>query len=143
MSPVTLPRSTVMQAFFSYAYERMQAVVVDRKGLAHFYLAYVTKDTEYLIGVNVGTADDASNYRDAIIPDTLQDMFGYAEQMLPPEYVITGRKSSWGMSASQVTWILVGVLGVSVIAVGVVMFSLNKRKLKNGYIPDTDGEEIE
>ena len=138
-----LDKATFFSPEKKNTYERMQSVVVDRKGLAHFYLAYVTKDTEYLIGVNVGPVDDATDYRDAIIPDTLQDMFSYAEQMLPVEYVITGRKSSWGMNASEVTWILVGVLGASVIAVGVVMFSLNKRKLKNGYIPDTDGEEIE
>lgn len=138
-----LDKATFFSPEKKNTYERMQSVVVDRKGLAHFYLAYVTKDTEYLIGVNVGPVDDATDYRDAIIPDTLQDMFSYAEQMLPVEYVITGRKSSWGMNASQVTWILVGVLGASVIAVGVVMFSLNKRKLKNGYIPDTDGEDIE
>ena len=123
-------------------YQRMQAVVVDLKGLAHFYLGHVTSGTEYLIGINVGTSDVAGDsYEDAIIPDTLGDVYPGLEQMQPIEYVITGRTSSWGMDIGQVTLILVGVLVVVIVAVGVVMFTLNKRRLKNGYVPELDEDD--
>lgn len=124
------------------SYRKMQAVVVDREGLAHFYLGYVTSGTQYLIGINVpadGVAGDS--YEDAIIPDTLGDIYPNLENLKPIEYVITGRKSSWGMDIGQVTLILVIVLVVVVVAVGVVMFTMNKRRLKNGYVPDIDDEE--
>ena len=59
------------------------------------------------------------------------------------EYIITGRKSSWGMNIWQVTGILVAVLAGCAIAVGVVIFAMNKRRLKAGYIPPMDDEEEE
>lgn len=124
------------------AYQRMQAVVVDMQGLAHFYLGYVTSETEYLIGINVGTAEvPGDSLEDAIIPDTMQNMYPELEFMKPLEYVITGSKSSWGLNIGQVTLILVGVLVVVVGAVGAVMFTMNKRRLKNGYVPKTDDDE--
>lgn len=109
---------------------RHQTVMVDAEGYAHFFLGSVTDETEYYIGLNVpGTEEDV------IIPDSLQGEFGvdYAQ---PVEYIITGRTSSWGMEIGQVTWILVGVMVGAVVIVGIVMFSLNKRRLKRGYIPD-------
>lgn len=124
------------------AYQRMQAVVIDMQGLAHFYLGYVTAGTEYLVGINVGTAEvPGDSYEDAIIPDTMQDMFPGLEHMKPLEYVITGQTSSWGMDIGQVTLILVIVLVVVVAGVGFTMFYMNKRRLKNGYVPETDDVE--
>lgn len=126
------------------AYQRKQAVVVDRAGLAHFYLGYVTAGTEYLIGINVGTAEiPGDSYEDAIIPDSMQDMFPGLEHLQPLEYVITGQTSSWGMNIGQVTLILVIVLVVVVAGVGFTMFYMNKRRLKNGYVPKTDEEDEE
>ena len=125
-------------------YQRKQAVVVDREGLAHFYLGYVTAGTEYLIGINVGTSEvPGDSYADAIIPDSMQDMFPGLEHLQPLEYVITGQTSSWGMDIGQVTLILVIVLVVVVAGVGFTMFYMNKRRLKNGYVPETDDEDEE
>lgn len=125
-------------------YQRKQAVVVDREGLAHFYLGYVTAGTEYLIGINVGTSEvSGDSYADAIIPDSMQDMFPGLEHLQPLEYVITGQTSSWGMDIGQVTLILVIVLVVVVAGVGFTMFYMNKRRLKNGYVPETDDEDEE
>ncbi len=126
------------------AYQRMQAVVVDMQGLAHFYLGYVTSGTEYLIGINVGTAEvPGDSYADAIIPDTMHSMYPELEFIKPIEYVITGQTSSWGMNIGQVTLILVAVLVVVVGSVGAVMFTMNKRRLKNGYVPKTDDDDEE
>lgn len=112
----------------------LQTVVVDNQGFAQFYLACVDADTEYLIGI-----DSAGEHTEsAIIPEALYAEYGVSELSSPVEYVITGRTSSWGMNINQVTWIMAGVLVVVVIAVGVTMFLLNRRKLKMGYVPDLD-----
>jgi uncharacterized membrane-anchored protein YhcB (DUF1043 family) len=47
------------------------------------------------------------------------------------------------MTIGQVTWIMIGVLFVVVVTVGFVMYTLNKRKLRMGYIPELDGEDYE
>lgn len=119
--------------------ELVQTVVVDTQGYAHFYLADVDKETVYLIGIDAPAADDTN----AIIPDTLYSAFGISEMDGKPEYVITGRKSSWGMNIRQVTWIMIGVLTCCVVVVGFVMYTLNKRKLAMGYVPDLDEEDYE
>ncbi|MBQ9151346.1 MAG: leucine-rich repeat domain-containing protein [Clostridia bacterium] len=112
---------------------RLQATVVDDGGNAHFYLGAVNKDTEYVIGINVpGESSD-----DAIIPDEMLSHYGdAAERLQKIDYVITGRESSWGLSVAQVTWIMLGVLAVCIIAVGTVMAVWNHRRLKRGYVPD-------
>lgn len=112
---------------------RLQATVVDQNGNAHFYLASVSKDTEYIVGVNVpGESSD-----DAIIPDELLTHYGSAVDRLQKiDYVITGHESSWGLNAAQVTWIMLGVLAVCIIIVGTVMAVWNQRRLKRGYVPD-------
>lgn len=113
----------------------LQSVVIDADGCAHFYLGEVSNEVDYFIGINVpGTQEEA------IIPDSLQEEYGidYAE---PIQYVITGRKSSWGIGIGTVTWILAAVMIGTIAGVGVVMYTLNKRKLKKGYIPDISEEE--
>lgn len=114
----------------SEALIRHQTVLVDQEGCAHFYLGSITAETDYYIGLNVpGTEDDV------IIPDSLLAQYG-VDYVEPVEYVITGRRpSSWGMEIGQVTWILAGVMVGAVVIVGFVMFQLNKRRLKNGYVP--------
>ncbi len=112
---------------------RLQATVVDQNGNAHFYLASVNKDTEYIVGVNV----PGENADDAIIPDELLPQYGSAVDRLQKiDYVITGHESSWGLNAAQVTWIMLGVLAVCIIIVGTVMAVWNQRRLKRGYVPD-------
>lgn len=116
---------------------RLQSVVVDAKGIAHFYLGAVDCETEYLIGINVPGVTLA----DTIVPENLHADYGITANMAPVEYVITGRKSSWGMSIGQVTWIMAAVMIGCVASVGVFMFALNKRKLKQGYVPEIYDEE--
>lgn len=117
-------------------FQRMQAVVIDGEGVAHFYLASVQAKTEYLIGINVPDRDSDSNISDAIIPTQMQNEYPAMEQIQPVEYVVTGAKSSWGMDIKQVTGILAVVMVGSFVIVGVVMGILFKRKLKQGYVPD-------
>ena len=114
----------------------IQSAVVDQDGYAHFYLASVDKRGEYYIAVNLpGTQSSA------IIPDKLADAYGSAVSYEPIQYEITGRTSSWGMTFGQVTWIMVALLVGCVVVVGAVMFTLNKRKLKLGYVPNLDDED--
>ena len=112
--------------------------VIAHKEGAHFYLGEVTDEVDYYIGINVpGTVEKA------IIPESMQAEYGidFAE---PVQYVITGRESSWGLNVAQVTWIMLGVLAVCIIAVGTVMAVWNHHRLKRGYVPDMseyeDGE---
>ena len=117
--------------------ELVQTVLVDDAGYAHFYLASVDQETEYLIGIDVQNVEQEA----VIIPEVLHQDYGVTEQLSNMEYVVTGRTSSWGMTINQVTLYLVGGMLSAVIIIGVVMFMLNKRKLKMGYIPDIDDDE--
>lgn len=118
------------------AYARKQAVVIDGAGIAHFFLGSVQAETGYLIGINIPNPE--SNVSDAIIPEELKNEYPEMEQIEEIEYVVTGRKSSWGMDIKQVTWILFGVMGGSILVVGIVIGTMNKVKLKKGYVPDMD-----
>lgn len=116
--------------------ERLQAVVIDTNGYAQFYLASVSAEMEYFIGIDVpGEATDT-----VIVPENLAGEFDANMNYQPIQYVITGRKSSWGMNINQVTWILAGVMAVTIVTVGVTVGALNKRKLKRGYVPDIGDE---
>lgn len=140
---ISLARETAV--FFSpeeKGYTRMQAVVIDGEGIAHFYLGSVQADTEYLIGINIPDIESQSNVSDAIIPDTLKNEYPEMEQIDEIEYVVTGVKSSWGMDIKQVTWILIGVMGGSILVVGIVIAVMNKMRLKKGYMPELTEEEI-
>lgn len=116
--------------------KQLQTVVVDDGGYAHLYLASVNEQTDYYIAMNLPDVSQT-----AIVPDELLNSYGNPIRTSPIEYEITGRTSSWGMTINQVTWIMAGVLVFCVAAVGVVMYALNRRKLKMGYIPDLDDEE--
>lgn len=117
---------------------RIQSSVIDMDGYAHFYLASVAADSEYYIALNIKEAEG-----NAIVPEVIQTAYGKPEYVEPIKYEITGRKSSWGMTFNQVTWIMAGVLGGCVVLVGFVMYALNKRKLRMGYVPEWEDEEIE
>ena len=117
-------------------FEQIQSSVVDQGGYAHFYLASVDKRSEYYIAINLPGAQG-----NAIVPDELTNAYGNPIFHGPIKYEITGQTSSWGMTFNQVTWIMIAVLVSCVVAVGAVMFALNKRKLKMGYIPDLGDEE--
>jgi hypothetical protein len=119
---------------------RLQAVAVDKDGNAHFYLGAVDKDTEYVIGVNVPN----ERTDDVIYPDELLGLDGDTQDAIirleKIDYVITGRESSWGVGAMQVTWIMLAVIAVCVVVVGVIMAIWNKRRLQRGYVPEIDYE---
>lgn len=116
---------------------RVQTVVVDNQGRAHFYLASVREDTDYYIAMNL------PSHNDEIIPAELTHNYGQPINYNPIQYEITGRTSSWGMTINQVTWIMIGGLTACVVVVGFVMYTLNKRKLAMGYVPELDEEDYE
>jgi hypothetical protein len=119
--------------------EPLQAVVVDDEGYAHYYLASVAKNMVYLIGIDVQEAVPA----EVIVPETTPQEYGIPQPLSTMEYVVTGRNSSWGVNINQVTLFLVIGMVTVIAVVGGVMFALNKRKLKMGYIPDLDDDEEE
>ncbi|MBE6971407.1 MAG: leucine-rich repeat domain-containing protein [Ruminococcaceae bacterium] len=134
---VELPLGTAFArskaAFFAPAdkvYTCHQQVLVDDAGRAHFYLEQVERGTEYIVGINVPNVETAP-----LIPEALKGDYG-VDQESGVDYVITGRKSSWGMDIGQVTWILVGVMGGAVVIVGVTVGVLYRRKIKRGYVPE-------
>lgn len=116
----------------------IQTTKVDDDGYAHFYLAAVDGDTEYFVGIEVAEQIDT----EPIIPQNMTKEFDITDTLAPMDYVITGRQSSWGMNIGQVTWIMIGVLGGSVVVIGVVLYLMNKRKLKKGYVVDLDEYEL-
>ena len=116
--------------------KRLQSAVVDSEGYAHFYLASVTEKTEYFIAMNLPDAES-----EAIIPENMLAEYGTPDYIEPIKYEITGRTSSWGMNLGQVMGILAAVMVSVVIITGIIMFVLNKRRLKNGYVPDMGEEE--
>lgn len=118
---------------------KVQTVLVDAQGYAHFYLANVDSTITYLVGIDVPNA----TVDNAIVPDTMYNQYGVSNMESSIKYEITGRKSSWNMDINQVTWIMVGALGFVVITVGIIMFMLNKRKLQMGYVPDLEDEDEE
>lgn len=120
--------------------ELLQSVVVDEEGYAHFYLASVDQDTDYRIGIDVPGIDRST----VIVPEGLHAEYGVTDVVFTSDmYVITGRKSSWGMNMTQVIIILMAVMVASAVAVGVVMFLRNKKKLAQGYVPDISEEDLE
>lgn len=116
--------------------DRLQSVVVDNEGYAHFYLGSVSEKTEYYIAMNL---PDAAG--EALIPENMLAEYGNPEYIEPIKYEITGRTSSWGMNLGQVMGILGGVMAGVIILVGGIMFIWNRQRLKNGYVPKFDDEE--
>lgn len=114
---------------------KIQTVVVDDGGYAHFYLASVDNRKEYYIAMNLPAEDETPIVPEGILPD-----YGGAENYSPIEYVVTGRSSSWGVSLGQVMGILAVVMVSVVIVVGAVVYFWNKNRLKNGYVPELDNE---
>lgn len=105
---------------------RLQAVAVDKNGNAHFYLANVEKETDYVIGVNVpGETKD-----DVIIPDDLAATNNAIQRLEVIEYVTTGTRNFNGLTIKHITYIVIGVLAATIVVVGVIMFAFNKQKQK-------------
>lgn len=117
--------------------KQLQSVVADENAVAHFYLASVDSKIVYLLGIDVPTVQQS----DLLIPDSLEKDYGITEQIRDVDYVITGRKSSWGIGFLEVNKILVGFMLSTAAIVGLVMYSLNKRKLRRGVMPGWEDDE--
>lgn len=114
---------------------RYQSVVVDGEGYAHLYLSSVEGGADYYLGINV---EEAKN--EAVVPDALRHEYPSMNYAEPIKYEITGRSSSWGMDLGQVMSILAAVMVTVIVVVGAVMYIWNKKRLKNGYVPDWDDD---
>ncbi len=107
------------------SFTRLQAVAVDNKGVAHFFLASVDKDTVYVIGINVpGEKTD-----DVIIPDELATTNNAIQRLEVIEYVTTGVRNYKGLTLKHLTLIIIGAVVAASIVVGVIMYMLNKRNI--------------
>ena len=106
------------------SYTRLQAVSVDETGNAHFYLASVDKETDYVIGINVpGESTD-----DVILADrATQNAIMRLEKI---EYVETGVRELHGFTATQIVLFAIVILVIAAIVIGVVMYVLNKQKME-------------
>lgn len=119
----------------------LHSVIVDDEGNAAFSLAG-TLPGEYLVALNVKDVPEES----IRIPESLYEAYGIDPEytlrgMDGKYYVITGQKNATGLTAGQLALIIAGVLITALVAVGGVMFVLNKRKLQKGYVPDLDDED--
>ena len=119
----------------------LHSVIVDDEGNAAFSLAG-TLPGEYLVALNVQGIPE-ENIR---VPESLYEEYGIDPEstlrgMDGKYYVITGQKNALGISAGQLALIIAGVLIAALVAVGCVMFFLNKRKLQKGYVPELDDED--
>lgn len=118
---------------------QLQHVLVDDSGNAHWYLRSIDHKQTYLIGINIPGADTES----PIIPAELAGVYKVANVYDGVEYVVTGRTSSWNMGLGRVMAILAVVMVSAIVVVGFVMYALNKRRLKNGYVPQWLEEDEE
>lgn len=118
---------------------RLQSVMADKDGCAIFTLNGIDKDAEYIIGMNLPVT---SPEEAPAIPENMLTNRKNIETYEPPvQYEITGRNSSWGMNLGQVMGILAAVMVGVVVLVGFIMYGLNKRRLKQGYVPEWDDDE--
>ena len=133
---VQLPSNSVGTNAFLYQVEedgthtRLQATAVDNNGNAHFYLATVDKDTQYVVGLNVpGESTD-----DVIIPNELSANYGAIQRLEKIEYVTTGVRAIEGFTLTHVILIVIGILVFTAIIIGTFMYFMNKKKLmKNAH----------
>jgi len=112
--------------------KKIQSVIVDDNGYATYYLANVSKDVNCVIGLEIPSEQGAS---DVIIPETLYEQYNITTPLDVDQYVVLGRKSSWGLELGQVFKIMAVSLVGCMVIVGIVMYMVNKRRLKRGYVP--------
>lgn len=116
---------------------QLQSVVADENGVAHFYVASVDSKMDYLLGINVPSVRQL----DLLIPESLEKEYGVTDRLSNVEYVVTGRVSSWGMTSGQVSRVMVGFMLSTAAFVGLLMYALNKRKIRQGFVPGWDDAE--
>ncbi len=110
----------------------IESGLVDGSGIAEFHLADVQAETQYFLTVGGVIPAD----QEVLVPETLAEDYGL--DIIGQEYVeytVTGVEgiiveTPFGLSLLQLTVALIaGIVGCFV-AVGVVMFRLNKRRLQ-------------
>lgn len=98
-------------------WEMIQSVIIDRHGRAEFCIGSVDKATDYMVVIDMEGID----VNDIRIPDSLSDEYNGLTDKDGKKYVVTGTKSSWGISFGQLTLILVGVISLTAIVIGVIV----------------------
>lgn len=121
--------------------EKLQSVVVDPYGDAHWYVSAVDKKTKYFIGIDVPGAAEAGEA--PLIPKNLEEDYQIYTDGNGNQYVVSGRSSSWGMNLGQVMGILAGVMVGVIALVGVIMYIWNKSRVKEGYVPGMENLDDE
>ena len=109
---------------------KLSSVIVDYDGKAAFCLAG-TSAGDYILALNVPNIDN----QEVLVPEKLAPEFDitYGATLTDSQgnqYILTGRVNKLGFGLGTLTWIIVGVLGGSVILVGVIMVIWNKQQQK-------------
>lgn len=131
--------ATLYQKPLFKGWEEVQTVVVDDAGKACFNLQGVDGKTKYLIGINVPGAGKGG----AIIPESLYDDYGGLTDSNGVHYEITGTRSSIGISFTQLTLILLGIVVVSAVIVGIIVRMFAKAKYRGGVVAKSKSKDAE
>lgn len=118
--------ATIYQKNVMKDWELLQSVMVDDYGYAEFYLDGVDSHTDYMIALNVEGIDSDS----VILPDSIASEYGVLIDEFGNKYVVSGTKSSWGITFGQLTLILVGIIVVSAVIIGIIVRLCFKHKQK-------------
>jgi len=114
----------------SDAYTLKQRVVIDPKGIAHFYLGAVDAQVPYLIGINIPDITSSKDPSDAIVPESMYNEYPPVE-IIDAKYLNAQIQSTMGITGWQLALILGGVLLAAAAVVFFVMRALSKRKYQN------------
>lgn len=112
-------------------WDLIHSVQIDRDGYAPFYLSGFDSLTDYMIGLNV----EGVNITNAYVPSELSGDYNGLMDEHGNMYEVTGIQSKWGITLSQFSLIVFGVLGGVIVLVGLVMFIIfkmqqNKEKIR-------------
>lgn len=116
--------ATIFQRALTAPWEKLQTMLIDGTGNTFFYLENVDNLTTYMIGINV----PGISAEEIMVPDNMSGEYGGLTDELGNKYVVTGAKSSWGMTLGQVMGILAAILIGCMVAIGGVMWLVLKRK---------------
>lgn len=109
--------ATLCQKPLLKSWQTLQSVIIDRQGVASFYLSSLDKQTKYMVVIDMEGIDAS----DILIPDSLSDDYGGLTDAEGNKYVLSGTESSWGLSFAQVTLILIAVIVILFVVVGLVV----------------------
>lgn len=109
--------ATLCQKPLLKSWQTLQSVIIDRQGVASFYLSSLDKQTKYMVVIDMKGIDAS----DILIPDSLSDDYGGLTDAEGNKYVLSGTESSWGLSFAQVTLILIAVIVILFVVVGLVV----------------------